>query len=215
MFCLNIIQMINSKAAIEEDVFQKYIRKVNYQMIAVYLTIVGSCVFLKWPSYKNGVLLLSVSFFAYNVLLMSAKAPNWGFEQKQKIIDLISSIFLALIPLGIIMRNSCLNSDPFFFALASGWVGTAASVFLRERALQHQTAAGQNNPISSDSFRLHWLSSKTHLCFAIAAAFLVYASLFRRDIDDLLLTAIIMLFCYFLCLRHISHMRCDIMEHSH
>jgi hypothetical protein len=91
MFCLNIIQMINSKAAIEEDVFQKYIRKVNYQMIAVYLTIVGSCVFLKWPSYKNGVLLLSVSFFAYNVLLMSAKAPNWGFEQKQKIIDLISS----------------------------------------------------------------------------------------------------------------------------
>lgn len=212
MFSLGIIQMINTRAAIEEDIFQKYIRKVNYQMIAVCITIVGSCVFLKWPSYKNGMLLLSASFFLYHFLLMAAKAPNWGLEQKLKVIDLISSIFLALIPLGITMDNSCLNSAPFFFALGSGWVGTVASVFLRERALQHQAAAGQSHPNPSDRFRLRWLSLKTQLCFAIAAACLVYASLFRREMDDLLLTAIIMLFCYVMCLRHISHMRRDISD---
>ncbi len=202
-------EKIKNKAPVEEVVFKKYALKIKMQMAVICSLLCIGILLLKPHNYLAATFLLSLSFFLYSFVLLVVENPNWGFAQNLRMLDLVSSVFLILMLIGVPSGETSLLSPKLILpALALGWIGTTLSVYLQGKALNEADSTADE--IHSGTKRLNWLGIKTHLCFAIAAGFLVYASLFRREMDDLLLTAIITLFCYFLCLRHISHMRRDI-----
>ncbi len=210
---LTFIEQIKSNAPVEEIVFRKYALKIKLQMAAICTLLLLNILLLKSHNYLVATFWLSLSFFIYSLVLWVVESPNWKFSQNLRMLDFLSSVFPILMMIGVSSGETSLLSFILIVpALALGWLGTTLSVYLQGKVLKDSASTADGIHSDAKIFRLNWLGIKTHLCFAVTAACLAYASLFRREIDDLLLAAIITFFSYLLCLRHISHMRREISD---